>query len=30
MYEFFTKNFGGYIIENSKEHLIYLIPGEKL
>ena len=30
MYEFFTKNFGSYIIENSKEHLIYLIPGEKL
>ena len=30
MYEFFTKNFESYIIENSKEHLIYLIPGEKL
>ena len=30
MYDFFTKNFGNYIIENSKEHLIYLIPGEKL
>jgi len=30
MYEFFTKNFENYIIENSKEHLIYLIPGEKL
>ncbi len=30
MYEFFTKNFGSYIIENTKEHLIYLIPGEKL
>ena len=30
MYEFFTKNFGNYIIEDSKEHLIYLIPGEKL
>jgi len=30
MYSFFTKNFENYIIENSKEHLIYLIPGEKL
>ena len=30
MYDFFTKNFGNYIIENSKKHLIYLIPGEKL
>ena len=30
MYEFFTKNFESYIIENSKDHLIYLIPGEKL
>ena len=30
MYEFFKKNFGNYIIENSKGHLIYLIPGERL
>ena len=30
MYEFFKKNFGNYIIENSKSHLIYLIPDEKL
>ena len=30
MYEFFKKNFGNFIIENSKGHLIYLIPGEKL
>ena len=30
MYDFFTKNFGNFIIENSNKHLIYLIPGEKL
>ena len=30
MYDFFIKNFGNYIIEDSKEHLIYLINGEKL
>ena len=30
MYDFFIKNFGNYIIEDSKEHLIYLITGEKL
>ena len=30
MYDFFTKNFGNYIIEDSKEHLIYLITGDKL
>ena len=30
MYEFFKKNFGNYIIENSKGYLIYLIPGERL
>ena len=30
MYDFFLKNFGKYIIENSKNYLIYLIPGEKL
>ena len=30
MYDFFIKNFGKYIIENSKNYLIYLIPGEKL
>ena len=30
MYDFFTKNFGNYIIEDSKEHLIFLITGEKL
>ena len=30
MYDFFTKNFDEYIIENSKRYLIYLIPGEKL
>ena len=30
MYEFFKKNFGNYIIENSKGLLIYLIPGERL
>ena len=30
MYDFFIKNFGNFIIENSKEHLIFLIPGEKL
>ena len=30
MYDFFIKNFGNYIIEDSKEHLIYLITGDKL
>ena len=30
MYDFFTKNLGKFIIENSNLHLIYLIPGEKL
>ena len=30
MYDFFTKNFDKYIIENSKRYLIYLIPGRKL
>ena len=30
MYDFFTKNFHNYILENSKKYLIYLIPGEKL
>ena len=30
MYDFFTKHFDSYIIENSKKFLIYLIPGEKL
>ena len=30
MYDFFTKNFYNYIIENSKKFLIYLIPGKKL
>ena len=30
MYDFFIKNFGKYIIENSKDYLIYLIPGEKI
>ena len=30
MYDFFIKNFSNYIIENSKNYLIYLIPGEKL
>ena len=30
MYDIFYKNFGDYIIEKSKRHLIYLIPGEKL
>mgnify|MGYP001250605706 CR=1 FL=1 len=30
MYDFFTKNFDDYIIENSKNFLIFLIPGKKL
>ena len=30
MYDFFTKNFDKYIIEDSKKFLIYLIPGKKL
>ena len=30
MYDFFTKNFDNYVIENSKEFLIHLIPGDKL
>ena len=30
MYEIFYKNFGDYLIENSSDYLIYLIPGEKL
>ena len=30
MYDSFTKNFGNYIIEDSKEYLIYLLPGNKL
>ena len=30
MYNYFSKNFSDYIIENSKKYLIFLIPGEKL
>jgi len=30
MYDFFYKNFGDYIIENSNRHIIYLIPGKIL
>ena len=30
MFDFFIKNFGSYVIENSREFLIHLIPGEKL
>ena len=30
MYDFFIKNFDNYIIEESKEYLIFLINGEKL
>ena len=30
MYDFFIKNFDNYIIEESKEYLIFLITGEKL
>ena len=30
MYDFFLKNYFDYIIDDSIEYLIYLIPGEKL
>ena len=30
MYDFFSKNFSQYVIENSKRYLIYLVPGKKL
>ena len=30
MYEYFLNNYSDNLIENSKEYLIYLIPGEKL
>ena len=30
MYEYFVKNYSDYLIENSKEFLIYLIPGKEL
>ena len=29
MFDYFNKNFGSYIIENSKEFIIFLIPGNK-